>query len=169
MRLKSLDKTYQTRSRKEFIDYDYIKDLSEDEKKLLAQFTDEYYGGAVHKTKSRIRKDGTTVYGSGKIRSGHLHNTDELAKDCYDRNNRQNNDVLGITKANHLVKELTQELADKDGWYITNAELTEEALLSNIEKNETEEAYLSREEFEAVRDSLTPEMLVFYLALYDLE
>lgn len=157
MRLKSLEKANQTRTRKEFIDYDYIDKLSPEEKKELAQFTDEYYGGAVSK------------YENGRVKKGHLHDTIKMAKDCYDRNNRQNNDVLGVTKANYLVSEITQELKNKDGWYVTNPELTEDAIVSQMDKQETEDAYLTREEFEEVRDNLTPEMLVFYLAMYDLE
>lgn len=156
VRLKSLDKAYQPRTRKELIDYDYIDKLSPEEKELIAQFTDEYYGGAVGKTKT------------GRIKAGHIHNTKALAKDCYDRNNRQNNDVLGVSKANSLVSEITQELNNKDGWYITNSELTEDALIASIENTENE-SELTREEFEQIKDQLTPEMLLYYLSIYDLE
>jgi hypothetical protein len=39
----------QVRTRREFIDYDYVNQLSKEERDFLAKFTDEYYGGAVKK------------------------------------------------------------------------------------------------------------------------
>lgn len=160
VRLKSLDKQHQTRTRRDYIDYDeqYRKDLkaNPEAEKFAAQFTDEYYGGAVHKTKD------------GRVKPGHLHKTKEMAKDCYKRNNDQNADLLNVAKANYLVSDIEAELQSRDGWYITNGELTEDALISQLEAKESEE-YLTLEEFEKVRDQLTPEMLLFYLSLYDLE
>lgn len=41
---KSFSKTHNTKARRDFIDYDYLEQLSEEETKWLAQFSDEYYG-----------------------------------------------------------------------------------------------------------------------------
>ena len=157
VRLKSLEKQYQPRSRKDFIDYDYKDLLDEKEEEFLAQFTDEYYGGAVHKRKN------------GQVKAGYLHKTKEQARDCYKRNNDMNNDVMGVNKANSLLSNLETELKNKDGWYITNSNLTEDALISQLAEKQADDSLLTREEFEEVRDQLTPEMLLFYLSFYDLD
>src|SRR5574343_1722348 len=80
VRVKSLNPHYQPRVRKELIDFDYIKSLSPEDKLWLAQFVDEYIGANVRK-----RKD-------VKVKSEHLHNTEELAKKCYEANKFRNND-----------------------------------------------------------------------------
>ena len=162
---------YSVKVRKELIDYspEYLKDLKAnhpEEYEYLAKFIDEYVNANVLKTKSKKRKDGTTIYGSGKVRKGQLHNTAELAKDVYDANNRRNNDVLGVARANRLMNDIDTEVQQKDGWYVTNPELTEDAMISDIDENEQ---VLSKEEFLELKDNLTPEMLLFYLALYELE
>jgi len=77
----------QTRTRREFIDYDYVDKLSPEEQAFLAKFTDEYYGGAVKKgCKTDLH------YSSDRKKYR------ELRTDCYNRNNRQNQDVYGLSK-----------------------------------------------------------------------
>lgn len=148
--------------RRELLDYD--KDFIEDLKKnhpeeylYLAQFTDEWAGANVRKTKA------------GKVKSGHLHSTNELAKDVYDRNNRRNNDVLGVSRINNLASDIVSEIDKNDGWYITQAGLTEEAIISQLEEKNSEGSLLSYKEYLKVKDQLTPEMLLFYLSIYELE
>ena len=68
------------------VDYDYVDLLSDEEQAFLAQFSNEYYNGTVKK---------------GDLNA--LHNTDELRKNCYNRNNISNRDALGIVSANNLV------------------------------------------------------------------
>lgn len=153
---KPLNPTYHPRTRKEYIDYDYSLENHPEAKKFMESFTDEYYGGAVQKTRS------------GRVKKGHLHKNKQMAKDCYDRNNRQNNDVLGVTKANGLAKDVVNELQQNDGWYINNPELTEMYVISNIEKNEKQEI-LTKEEYFKLKDKLGPEALLFYLELYENE
>lgn len=93
-RLQSLDRNYNTRVRWEALDADYLDKLSPEELKWYAQFTDEYVGGAISKN-----KDGTP-------KKGHIHKTKELAKSCYDSNNRRNNDLFSIAKATNRVMSL---------------------------------------------------------------
>lgn len=144
--------------RRELLDYDaaYLKDLKKnhpEEYLFLAQFTDEWAGANVRKTKA------------GKVRTGHLHNTDALAKDVYTRNNNRNNDVLGISRANNLAFDVVTELNKNDGWYVTNPELTEDAAISNMESTEPQEI-LSYEEYLKLRNNMTEEMILFYETLY---
>lgn len=135
-------------------DYDYIKELNPEEKNFLAAFTDEYYGGSVAKDKN------------GKVKKGYLHKTTELAKDCYDRNNRRNNDVVSVTKANNLLWDINSAIRNGDGWYVTNASLQEDAMLADIENRKKEEEVLSFEEYIVVREQLIPEVQAEYDAIY---
>lgn len=156
--MKALDVNYAPKTRKDLIDYDYVNKLSDDEKRWLAQFTDEWVGAAIAKTKK------------GKVKHGHLHNTEELAKDCFDRNNRRNNDVLGVTKAVGLLTDIDNYLdEDVDGWYITNKDLTEDAVIGQYEQKNSEDSVLSLKEFLNLRDKLTPEAVAFYTTLYNLK
>lgn len=157
-RYKSLDPVYAPRTRKELIDYDYVNQLSDDEKKWLAQFTDEWAGAAVEKNSV------------GNVKPGHLHRTNKLAKDCYDRNNRRNNDVLGVTKAVGLLSDINTYVDEKlDGWYITNSELTEDALLAHLDEKNSEDSILSLDEFLDLQGNLTSDVVSFYKQYYGLE
>jgi len=86
-----LNPNHQVRTRREYIDYDYLKELNPEEYKFMQKFTDEYYGGAI-----RVGDDES------------LHNTDELRKDCYNRNNRQNRDIMGLAKTTGRLDSLTE-------------------------------------------------------------
>lgn len=151
--IDSLNKAKNTRVRGEFIDYDYVKELDENELEWLAKFNNEYYGAAVKKTKT------------GRVAPGHLHRRMDQAKEIYDNNNRRNNDVHGVSKVNVGLTELDSEINARDGWYITNEDLTEEATIANIENQERDDV-LTYEEFQKLRGSLTFEMEMFYEALY---
>lgn len=61
------------------VDQDYVSKLTEAEKAWLGQFNQEFYRGTVN------QKDPKT-----------LHNTPELARDCYNRNNASNRDLMSI-------------------------------------------------------------------------
>jgi len=76
------------KSRYELIDYDYIKKLSEEEKDWLNKFTEEYVNASINT----------------EDLSKNLHNTEELKKDCYKRNNARNRDILTKAKisGNHV-------------------------------------------------------------------
>jgi hypothetical protein len=156
VRLKSLQPLHQTRTRKELLDADYLHKIGEQELRYYAQFTDEWAGANIRK-----RKD-------GKVKKGHLHNTKELAKDCYDANNRRNNDVLGVSKANNLLQNLDNKLDENDGWLVFNPELTEDSYIEKIESSNTEEAILSLEEYKKLKNNLTEEMQNFYKKYYKL-
>lgn len=75
----ALEPKFNLKSRADLIDYDYIDKLSDKEKEFLNSFTEEFIGANLkHKGKK-------------------LHRSAKMKKDCYDRNNARNRDVL--TKA----------------------------------------------------------------------
>lgn len=151
VRLASLNPGNAPKVRKELLDADYLNKLTEEELLWYAQFTDEWAGGSVAKTKA------------GKVKSGYLHNTTELAKDCYDRNNRRNNDLLSVTRANRLVSELYDHAYKNDGWYVNNPELQEDYQINNIDK---ESEILSYEEYQKLKFQMSDEMIIFYESIY---
>lgn len=65
------------------MDYDYLHKLSDKELEWLNKFTEEYVHANLDT--ERPRKN--------------LHNTKAMRKDCYDRNNARNRDVLVRQKA----------------------------------------------------------------------
>ncbi len=74
---------------------EYFGKLSEKDKEWMNQFTEEYVNASFSKKKKP------------------LHKTKRLKKDCYDRNNSRNRDVMVKTKiTNHLL--YTEELLAKD-------------------------------------------------------
>jgi hypothetical protein len=75
-----LNKQYTTRIRQEYLDMDYIDQLSEDDKKWLNRFFEE-------ELNSQFKNDGTD-----------LNKTKEERKKIYDRNNAQNRDLYGSLK-----------------------------------------------------------------------
>lgn len=92
-KLPGLKKNVNTKVRQELIDHDYIDKLSVEEKEWLSKFNEEYLSGSFTKTKN------------GNYSSKNLHKTKKLRQDCYNRNNWRNNDVLGVTKANGMLKD----------------------------------------------------------------
>ncbi len=160
------------RTRQELFDHEveWLRWLEKNDPKNYeyhVKFMNEWANASIKKVGTKVRKDGTRVYGSGKPAAGSIHNTNELAKKAYDDNNARNGDIYSVSKANNLLNDVVSETDRNDGWYITNPGLTEDYIIDSLEKKETE--YLTKEEFLEMRDLLTPDMLVFYLAMYDLE
>jgi len=71
------------KTRYELIDYDYIEQLSEEEKAWLNKFTEEYINASLDR--KNLKKN--------------LHKTKKLKKDCDDRNNSRNRCILTRAKA----------------------------------------------------------------------
>lgn len=98
--LKVLKKKSTRLIRQEFMDYDYIDDLSPKDKQWLANFTAEYYNASVGKQ-------------SDEGKANHFMKSKEEVKDCTDRNNWRNNDVFGKAKAhNNLYSGMGDLAAD---------------------------------------------------------
>ncbi len=85
-----LKKGYNSRVRQEYMDQDYVKDLTEEQKSWLSDFNSEYYGADL----------------DFKNLKNNLHNTKKLKKDCTDRNNAQNRCAYGIAKAGNRINDV---------------------------------------------------------------
>lgn len=87
------------KTRYELIDYDYINKLSEEEKDWLNRFTEEFVGANFNH--------------SGEI----LHDSKELKRDCYGKNNARNRDILTKMKASgkiEYIEELYELVYNKE-------------------------------------------------------
>ena len=170
VRLKSLNPKYATRVRKDLLDADYLKQLNEEELKWYAQFTDEWTAGAISKGKTGI------------VKPGHIHRTNKQAKELYDANNKRNNDVFGVTKANFLMTELNTKVGVEDSEIesrqITNVNLTEQAVIAQLDDSKDELKIIENDELLTKREFLKmikhgakiPEdMFNFYKKKYKLE
>lgn len=103
------------RVRREFLDQDYLKSLSPQELAWLNKFMGEYYGANL----------------DFKNLKNNLHKTKKLKKDCTDRNNKQNNDLYGVTKTNGLLKTISSYEEDD---FVGNPDILELALSGKIDK-----------------------------------
>jgi len=84
------------KTRTELLDYDYLDKLSPEELTWLNKFTEEY----VHASLDTARP------------KKNLHKNKALRKDCYDRNNSRNRDILTRQKAQNKNIYL-DEIVDK--------------------------------------------------------
>lgn len=78
------------------MDYDYLHKLDEKELEWLNKFTEEYVNANIDTEKPRKN----------------LHKNKSLRKDCYDRNNSRNRDVLTRQKASNKTVYL-EEIMEK--------------------------------------------------------
>ena len=124
----ALNKQYNSKIRNEYLDYDYIDKLSEEEKKWLNDFTEEYLNASVGSQKEAFKN--------------RFHNTPEMVKDCTDRNNSRNRCVYSKAVATetilrydyNTIHELIEEKENK-----VNPEYMEDALIEFIDsKNITD-------------------------------
>lgn len=83
----NLKPQYNLRSRTEVIDYDYLDKLNDKEKAYLNKFNKEYVNASLDVKSPRKN----------------LHKNKALIKDCHDRNNARNRDVLTMQKAMHIL------------------------------------------------------------------
>jgi hypothetical protein len=79
----TLSPGFNLKTRTDLLEIDYVDKLSEQEKFWLNKFNEEYVNASID------RKD----------RKNNLHKSKDLVKDCYDRNNARNRDVLTRVKA----------------------------------------------------------------------
>tara|TARA_R110000868_G_scaffold66014_13_gene197058 strand:- start:4802 stop:5170 length:369 start_codon:yes stop_codon:yes gene_type:complete len=79
----ALNPGYNLKSRADQLEIDYQDQLSESDKEWLNKFNEEYVNGVLDRKKKK----------------NNLHNTKKLIKDCDDRNNARNRDVLTRAKA----------------------------------------------------------------------
>lgn len=91
----ALDPKFNLKIRQDLIDYDYVSKLSDEEKRFLNAFTEEYVNANFnHKHKK-------------------LHRSKRLKKDCYDRNNSRNRDIMSRSVAGGKL-EFMEDILKKD-------------------------------------------------------
>lgn len=118
----NLNTNFHSRSKREYIDMDYVKDLSEDMKTYLNKFIGEYYAADM---------DFDNL-------ENNLHSTEELKKDCTDRNNARNRCVYTAAKAQNRVLDI---VVDKDESFdrVRSDQNLEDALIEVLDKQFKEE------------------------------
>lgn len=65
---KSLNPMYIPKQRREYVDYDYVSKLSDEEKEFLGKFTDEFYGAGFDISPTFIKIDEETLKGLKDLR-----------------------------------------------------------------------------------------------------
>jgi hypothetical protein len=113
-----LDPSVHPKPRQEYIDFDYIDKLNDDEKKFLSNFNEEYMSG------------------SFQHKGNKLHRTKEERKDCYDRNNARNRDISSVHKARAMPfsQAMLENLEENEK--AINPESTEDALITLMDLKE---------------------------------
>jgi hypothetical protein len=96
-----LKRSDQVRTRRELIDYDYVDKLDPEARDFLAQFTDEYYGGAIKKG------DPNALHYSED-----QEECDRLRKDCYNRNNEMNRCQYNLSKTTGKLSQIYNFIND---------------------------------------------------------
>lgn len=86
----ALDPLLNLKTRIDLIDYDYVNKLDEKNKAWLNDFTEEY-------TNANLKHKGKK-----------FHRNKSLKKDCYDRNNARNRDILTKLKAAGQIEYLEE-------------------------------------------------------------
>ena len=114
----ALEPRLNSRVRQEYIDYDYVDKLSDEEKKWLNDFTEEYTNGGVGK--------------QSESEKNRFHKTPELVKECTDRNNAQNRCLYGQVRNKVGVTKL---LNYDDIKNIVEEELVKEISSDNLENS----------------------------------
>ena len=94
-RFPGLVRELNLRTKWEYLDQDYIDKLSDEEKRFLSDFNEEFYGGSFgHKC--------------------NLHRTKKLRRECYARNNSRNRDLYAISRAANQLDEMRPPLFHMD-------------------------------------------------------
>lgn len=101
----SLEKHYNSRVRQEYLDYDYVNELSEEEKQFLEDFNKEYYNASVGK---QVDEGKNNRFTKGK----------DAVKAAQDANNARNACLYGRAKAHgtmskYDVKAVQEFIEDK--------------------------------------------------------
>ena len=122
--------------RAELLDADYLHLLTEEELAWHNKFTSEYVNAAIAKTEIKTKKKtkGKKKKAVRRVKAGHLHKTNAMAKKCYDANNLRNNDLFGVTKVNGLLS-FDLDAVVKNGQDITgeSVEAAEDAMIAYLD------------------------------------
>lgn len=115
-----LKKQYNSKVKQEYLDQDYIGDLSNKEKDWLNDFNEEYYGANLD---------------FQNLENNRFHKTKVDKKACTDRNNARNRCMYGFAKAGgKLDSNQPVDISDKDNTtYESSSDNPENALIELID------------------------------------
>lgn len=126
----ALKKRYNSRIRQEYIDMDYLDQLSEEELQWMNDFMKEWNNAGVSGIKDKTNKTAEE--------SNRFHKTAKEAKECTDRNNSRNRDMYSIAKAQNMIHKEDYEIIA--GWLeekepVSN-NYTEDAMVELLDESE---------------------------------
>lgn len=180
--LDSLKPNKNPKVRRELMDADYLNQLDEKDLNYYAKFMGEWAGAA-------LKMDD-----NGRVKKGQIHTRKDQAKEIFDNNNRRNNDVLGVSRANMLLSNIEGLVkpGDTENGEITRiydhdladiamvSALDEKARLTELSKKsvkemtdeERDEMYISKREFIKMyknKVNMTKDTIDFYIKFYNLK
>lgn len=113
-----LNKRVNSKTRHEYIDFDYIDQLNDKEKQWLSNFMEEYMSGNFNHP--------------GRI----FHKSHKSKKECYHRNNARNRDVVAVQKATGRLRHVdkpTYAFMETGGNAVPPVDTNEDTLISLID------------------------------------
>lgn len=116
-----LEKRLNSRVRQEYLDFDYINQLSDEEKEFLNKFAGEYYGGS-------FKKDGTDITATDK----------EGYRESYGRNNARNRCLYGqirnkVSRTKLLNYEKVRNMVEEECVRETSSDSVEDAFIEYLD------------------------------------
>ena len=109
----AFDKLYNPKINREYMDIDYLNQLSKGEKDWLHKFEEEFNGASL----------------DFKNLENNLHNTKDLKKACTDQKNSRNRCMYSIAKASGLVSDVNENDHKPN-----NPALSEDAIIAEIDR-----------------------------------
>lgn len=117
----ALDPSYMPKVRQEFLDIDYLNQLSPKEKEWLNKFMEEHLNASFKNNKTDLTK------------------TKEQKKKIYNQNNARNRDLYAISKANGLLQlESSASKREIINTHSSGYNLTEDTLIDKIDNPDEE-------------------------------
>lgn len=152
-----LNKNLFSKVKQEYHDIDYAGELTHKEQVWLSQFMEEYLGAQLDEKR--------LMY---KYARKAMHKTKRQRKDCFDRNNARQRDIQGLGRAmgtlngmDRFVLDILDEAAEDPNF--------EELRIELIEAEKVFDSILSLEEYETLKDRLTPDVNEFYIKHYKIK
>ena len=116
----ALKPQHNPRKNREYVDYDYVNELSEEEKDWLNAFTEEYYNASV---KGKDKKTGESI-----VHTNRFHNTEELKKSVTDAKNARERCEYSLARVTGGL--LDTPLPEN---YITDKEFVEDTVIEILD------------------------------------
>lgn len=127
----ALNPRVNSRTKQQYIDYDYLDKLTQAEMEWLNRFSGEYYSGD-------FKKEPGSVKGDGKYLKDSIHSTDAATrKECYDRNNHNNMDYFSVATAKGeavCTTDLIEAVDESTYTELNDFETLMIAVLDNVKK-----------------------------------